>query len=194
MGNKNIVFIESLPRKTATKISEWSNFETKTNKPLNKTKVGSCTDKLRALYSPKVGGLATGLYKPWMENGKVVKDENGNELILQDKYEQQFNLPEGYLTNELPKKGERPTTYFQTKSWRLNDGSSALDLSTLDGVCGYHVMMESSKVANSYKEHSDHKWPKAKWVIADAQESEEIKFTKNRKRSKAFASLHDSKT
>lgn len=190
---KTLVYIQSIPRGTATKISNWNNFES-SGKPLHKTKIGRCTDKIRAMYSPKVGGLNTGLTEPWIENGEQVTDkESGKPLLLQHKIERQFNLPEGYLTNEMPGPNEKPTTYFQTKGWKLNDGSTVLDLSTLDGVCGYHVMLASSRVANSQKEMRSHKWPKAQWYIADTQESEEIKYTKNRQKSKAFAELESDK-
>jgi len=132
---KNLLYVQSLERKTATKVSEWTNFES-TGKKLNKTKVGRCTDKIVALYSPKVGGLNTGLTEPWIEDGVQVTGDKGHPLTLQDKYEKQFNLPKGYLTNELPRKGEAANTYFQTKTWRLHDGSTVFDLDTLDGICG----------------------------------------------------------
>jgi hypothetical protein len=56
MGHK--VFIQSIPRQTATLISEWRD---PNGNSLNKTKIGNCKDKFSALYSPKVGGLLNGL-------------------------------------------------------------------------------------------------------------------------------------
>lgn len=99
MENKK-VFIQSIPRETATKISDWTNDSS--GKRLKKTKIGRCRDTIQALYSPKHGGLANGLsYKPWMENGKQKVDEQtGRKLTLQDREERKWNLPEGYLTNK----------------------------------------------------------------------------------------------
>lgn len=92
------VFIQSIPRETATKISDWTNDSS--GKKLKKTKIGRCRDTIMCLYNPKYGGLANGLsYKPWMEDGKQKTDENGNKLTLQDREEQRWNLPKGYLTN-----------------------------------------------------------------------------------------------
>ena len=50
------VFIQSIPRETATKISDWTNDTS--GKKLKKTKIGRCRDTLQALWSPRVGGLA----------------------------------------------------------------------------------------------------------------------------------------
>lgn len=81
------VFIQSIPRDTATKISDWTNDSS--GQRMKKTKVGRCTDKIVALYSARVGGLLNGLsYKPWMENGVQKTDESGKKLTLQDREEQ----------------------------------------------------------------------------------------------------------
>ena len=57
------VFIHSVPRETATLVSEFRDPDS--GKKLNKTKLGSCKDKIQALYSPRVAGLLNGLsYKP----------------------------------------------------------------------------------------------------------------------------------
>lgn len=53
------VFIYSIPRETATKISDWVNDSS--GRRLKKTKVGRCTDTIVALYDPKTGGLKNGL-------------------------------------------------------------------------------------------------------------------------------------
>lgn len=68
---------------------------------LQKTKYGRSSDALRALYSGKVGGLLNGLsYKPWLdENGKQKVDSGGRKLTWQDREEQRWNKPTGYLTN-----------------------------------------------------------------------------------------------
>lgn len=53
------VFIQSIPRETATLISEWR--DPNSGGKLHKTKIGQCRDKISALYSPRVGGLLNGL-------------------------------------------------------------------------------------------------------------------------------------
>lgn len=195
IDGKRLIFIQSRSdRPTVTGIKDWTNDSS--GKRMQKTKVGRATTKIRALYSSKVGGLANYIsYNPWIENGEQVKDEVTKELLtLQDKYERQFNLPKGYLTNRMLKKGEKPTpenlTYFQTKGWKLHDGSTVFDLSTLDGLMGYYVALESKYVANSEKELRGHKWPKSEFYIAHANESDEIRYKKNHRKGKLIASLY----
>lgn len=92
------VFIHSIPRETATLVSEFR--DPTSGKKLNKTKMGNCKDKIQALYSGKVGGLMNGLsYKPWIEGGVQKVDDRGNKLTLQDKEEERWGLKKGYLTN-----------------------------------------------------------------------------------------------
>ena len=188
---KKLVFVQSIPRDTATGIHNWVN-ETSGVK-MNKTKIGRCTDKLRALYNPKVGGLANYIsYTPWIENGVPVV-ENGKELTLQTKMERKWNKPEGYFTNQIDKNitKEEDRTYFQRTAWALVDGSTVFDLSTMDGEMGYYVLLASSKVANSEKEWRQHLWPKAEWYIAHENESDSIKYQKNSVKTKAFAALEN---
>jgi len=61
--NNSKVFIYSVPRETATGLSEW--ISSSTGKKLKKTKMGHCKDGVQAFYSPQHGGLKNGLsYKP----------------------------------------------------------------------------------------------------------------------------------
>lgn len=85
-SNKDLVFVKSIPRRTATLIGEWRN--PTSDKKMEKTKIGNCKDAITALYSPRVGGLLNGLsYKPWMENAKQKLDSEGKSLTLQQKME-----------------------------------------------------------------------------------------------------------
>lgn len=161
-----------------------------------KTKIGRCNDKLKCLYSLKIGALANYIsYNPWIENGVQVKDENGNGLMLQDRLEQKWRKPKSYFTNEALNKGENikdeDRTYFQRMVWTLNDGATVFDLDTIDGEMGYYMLLGSSKIANSEREWREHKWPKAEWYIALENESDSIKYQKNEVKSKAFSALHD---
>lgn len=181
------VFIKSIPRETASKIHEWR--DGRTNKKLNKTKISdNCKDGLQALYSSKVGGLKTGLYK-------TMRDEDGNEVKLQDYAEKKWGLDSGTLTNRPFRKGdalsEDTMTYFQKKVWKLNDGSTVLELDNLDDWCFYHVCIESKYIANSEREWREHKWPKAMFYISLENEPDSIKYKKTQRKAKAYASLGD---
>ncbi len=187
-----LVFVNSIPRETATGIHDWVN--TSSGLKMQKVKIGRCTDKIRALYSMKQGGLANYIsYTPWIENGVPVVEE-GKQLTLQTKLERKWGKPEGYFTNQAATRGdvnENNRTYFQRMSWPLNDGSTVLDLSTMDGEMGYYVLLGSSRVANSEKEWRSHLWPKAEWYIALENESDQIKYQKNSIKVKAFAALEN---
>lgn len=156
--------------------------------------MGACKDSFKALYSAKVGGYNTGLDKPWVdpETGNQKRDESGRPLTLQDQLELKWNLPKNYLTNRAwrPEMGYKDLTYFDTKYWVLNDGSTVLDLTNMDDEIFYHVCLASSLVANSERELRSHKWPKALWYIALENESDEIKYQRNELKSKAIATLH----
>lgn len=192
-----LVFIYSLERETATKISDWTNDSS--GKKLKKVKIGRCVDQLMALYSPKVGGLANYIsYTPYIdpETGTPAKDEKGNTIMLQAYLEKKWNKPEGYFTNRAWMNGdslkEEDFTYFQRKSWRLNDGCTILNLNHMDDEIGYYVFLASSLVANSEAEWRAHKWPRAQYYIALENESEQIKHKKSTTKVKAFAALASS--
>jgi hypothetical protein len=187
------VFIMSIPRPSALGIDSWTS--NVSGKNLKKTKVGSTIDRVSALYDRKKGGLATGLDRPWLdENGVQLKDKDGNPLTLQQKLEKKWGLEPGYLTNRPWRKGdslrEEDMTYFQKKYWQLNDGSTVLDMSAMEDELFYYVCQDSKFVANSEKEWRSHQWPYAKWYIALENESDEIKYKRNERKSKAFAALH----
>ena len=190
-----LVFVYSIQRESAFGVNQWVSAS---GVNLKKSKIGNCTDTLKALYSLKQGGLANYIsYTPWIEDGKVKTNERGHSLTLQHKLELKWGKPEGYFTNEaLSKNDNRPDaerTYFQRMAWKLNDGCTVFDLDTLDGEMGYYMLLGSSKVANSEKEWRSHKWPKAEWYIALENESESIKAQKNTVKVKAFSSLSDTK-
>jgi hypothetical protein len=187
------VFIMSVPRETAVGLENWTSGVS--GKKLKKTKVGETVDRVSALYDRKIGGLATGLTEPWIdEEGNQVKDENNKPLTLQQKYEQRWGLEPGFLTNRPWRKGdsmkEEDMTYFQRMYWKVNDGTTVIDMSVMDDVMFYHVALASKYFANSEKELRSHKWPRAKWYIALENESDEIKYKRNERKSKAFAALH----
>lgn len=192
MGKK--VFITSIPRKTVTGVSNFS--DPTSGKNLNKTKIGKCTTRIAALYDPKVGGLANYIsYTPWIdpETGLQKLDNDGNPLTLQDQLEKKYNKPKGFYTNLAPRANQKPedATFFQTASWVYRDGTTAFDLSNEMDELGYYVALASAKVANSEREWREHRWPRAEFFIALENESDEIKAEKNRTKSLAFACLHD---
>lgn len=175
MAKSKIVYIKSIPRDTASKISEFRNSET--GKKLNKNKIGDCADKIQALFSIRMGALKTGLTK---------EDEAWAE--------EKWNKPKGYFNNMPWRRGDsldhKDMPYFQRKSWTLKDGTTTLDLDSMDDWCFYKVCMASKFVANSEKEWKTYKWPKATHYIALENESDEIKYKKNHLKSKAFGKLH----
>lgn len=191
------VFIYSIPRSTATGIGNFKNESS--DKSLNKIKIGRATDSIMALYSPKVGGLANYIsYTPHInpETGTPYVDEKGHTIMLQQYLEKKWNKPEGFFTNAPWRKGdslkEDDLTYFQTKSWQVNDGCAIFDLADMDQEMGYYVCLASHLVANSEKEWREHKWPKAQYYIALENESEQIKNKKNNLKVKAFSALSSS--
>jgi hypothetical protein len=190
------VFIRSIPRATATGISEWVNDST--GRKLLKTKVGDrANTTLCCGYSRETGALGTGLHHPWTENGVIQKTTDGTILTLQDYYEKKFSLAKGYLTNrQTDPRGERPLdeakrTYFEDLTITLNDGTTILDLSDFDDLMRYHAVLSHPKVANSEREWKDHKWPNAEFYIALENESDEIKYKKNAIRTKAISELYN---
>jgi len=188
------VFIYSIPRPSAFGIQDWTG--TSSGKKMLKTKIGKCKDGRQAPWSPKYAGYVNGLsYKPWVENGEQLKDTQGIPLTLQDKMEQKWNLPKGYLTNKAWMRGdsmrEEDMTYYQRKRWPLNDGCTVLDLTNFDDEMFYYVCLDASFCANSETEWRQGKWHKATHYIALENEAEEIKFNKNQIKSKAFSDLHN---
>lgn len=190
-----IIFVYSIPKKTATGLSEMTSDVS--GKKLQKVKMGRCKDGIVALYSAKIGGLANYIsYTPWIEDGKQKVDEKGSPLTLQDKMELKWNKPKGYFTNAPWITGssvkEEDLTYFQRKRWKMSDGCTVFDLSNMEDELGYYVCLGSGLVANSEREYLSHKWPKAQWFIALEHENDEIRYSKNEIKSKAFAALHGS--
>ena len=170
----------------------------KTNKPLNRSKVLQGVGTYFSVgYSPRIGGYATGLYKPWIENGQQ-KVENGKPLTLQDYYEKKHNVPSGTYHNrpsdvrgQNMNKEETRSFYEINMATRLVDGTNVFNLDEPLNELWYEAFLESPFVANSEKEWREHKWPKAQFYIAMENESDEIKFTRTHKVSKALAQLHD---
>lgn len=188
------VFIYSKEVETATGIDQWTNDTS--GRRLKKTKIGRTRDTIQALFSSRYAGLANGLsYKPWIVDGQQQKDsQTGKGLTLQDKMEQKWGLDKGYLTNRPWRRGDSPNeedmTYFQRQGWKLNDGSTILDLNNFDDEMFYYVCLDSKFVANSETELKQGKWPYATHYIALENEAEELKFQKNKLKSQAFARLH----
>lgn len=197
------VFIYSIPRETATKVSDFVNDSS--GKRMRKTKIGKTRDTFSAFYSPAIGGYKNGLsYKPWIDpvSGKQNQDSDGKPLTLQDREEQRWNLPKGFLTNrpwtlsqsqswKAANPNSPTTTYYDTASWKLNDGCTVFDLSKFEDAMGYYVALDSKLIANSEQELRAGKWPKATHYIALEDEEEQIKYARNQQKTKAYACLHD---
>lgn len=192
-----LIFIKSIPRETATKISDWVSDSSGVK--IKKTKIGRASDRLMALYSDKVGGLANYISYNYYNDpvtGQPVLNEKKEPMLLQEYLEKKWNKPQGFFSNQAASKhyrgdGSDLGYYYQT-SWTLRDGTTVLDMSKMDDELGYYVMLASSKVANSERELKEHKWPKAMWYISIENESNELKYSRNQMMTKAFALLDSS--
>jgi hypothetical protein len=190
----SLIFIQSIPRPSALGLNEWTSHS---GVKLKKTKVGKAADFIRALYSSNVGGLANYVsYTPWIENAEPQLDEAGRQLMLQEKFERKWNLPKDFLHNRPLvfsahlTKAPDDLSFYQSRRWKLVDGTTVFDLKQMEEEMGYYVALASSKVANSEREWREHKWPKAQFFVALENESDEIKYEKSERRSKAYAALH----
>lgn len=192
-----IVFVQSIPRPNPLGVDAWV---TANGQKIKKNKIGPrASTFVRALYDAKVGGLANYIsYTPWIENAEPQLDAVGRPLMLQQKLERKWNLPEGYLHNrpiQLESYLNKPVdelSYFQAMRWKLSDGTTAFDLSKMDDELGYYVLLASTKVANSLQEYERKLWPKAEFYIVHTTEEEEMRYEKLYSKSKAFAAIHDS--
>lgn len=192
-----LIFIKTVPRETATRISDWVS-DTSGVK-MKKTKVGRANNKVMALYSAKVGGLANYIsynYHTDPITNQPVLNEKGQPMTLQEHLEKKWNKPAGYFSNQAASKHYRgdgsDLSYYYQKYWTLRDGTTVLDMSQMDDEIGYYVMLASSQVANSERELKEHKWPKAQWYISAENESNELKYTKNQILTKAYSLLGSS--
>lgn len=190
-----LVFIQSIPRRTASGIDDWVSDSSGVK--IKKTKVGRAFDRLACLYSAKVGGLANYIsynYYTDPKTGQPVLNEKGDPMLLQEYLEKKWNKPAGFFSNQAVSrhyKGDGSDLgYYYTTSWKLLDGTTVLDIDQMDDEIGYYVFLASSRVANSEKEWREHKWPKATHFIALENETEELKYTRSQMKSRAYASLH----
>jgi hypothetical protein len=207
MSNTTVV-IKTLPRKSAYNVSEFRNVtkDGTTGKSMNKTKVGNCNDKIRALYSTKTGNLLTGLDEtvanPYFQSKKSITHEfeyvrNLEEITRQELLEIKHGRPKGFYTSRPWRDGDGHSdaelTFFQKFKYTLNDGSTILDLSKPQEELAYYMFKASPLVAESKKPQDIYAKPKASWYIADFNESEKDKFSKRKEYNKCVAKLDDSK-
>jgi hypothetical protein len=126
-----------------------------------------CKDTVIAALSK--GGYATGL-----------TTEEEKDL------EQKLRLAEGELS--------RYSEYWENYSVILTDKELQLDLDNPKDFMDYKILMESKRVANSITER--HMWPKAEYVIYDAEEDavkDNLAVKAKRKAYKKFNSFSSTK-
>jgi hypothetical protein len=196
------VFVYTVPRKTATKISEVANGR---NVRLNQTKITrGCQDTFMALPSIKTGLLNTGLdslvENPYKDSNELPlgfehmksKDKVKEQHIVEIKY----GLPFNYLSNEqYDRKNDvkgKEKTFYQTFNFKLNDGLTVLDTDKRDDYLAYKIMTASKRFANSKKDLDSGKFPDAIYYIGIENETEDIKFKKKQKVNNALAKLANS--
>jgi len=198
------VFVYTVPRKTATKISEVTNGKT-TNR-LNQTKITrGCRDSFAVLPSASRGGfLSTGLNN-YVDN--PFKDGVGlpagfDSLRGRDKVKEQhlveikFNLPFNFLTDEPYNRNNLSKDYvpsfYQTFKYSLNDGLTIFDTDKRDEYLAYRAMLVSKKFAPSKKDLDAGRYPDAMYYIGKENETEDIKYNKKQRLNSAIAKLSDS--
>lgn len=200
--NKGKIFVYTVVKPTATKISEVVNG--KTNKKLNQMKISKgCLNTFQVGYSGSKKRLSTGLDRmvpnPFYENEEInlgefkdLLDPSKKEVKLQHYKEYQWGKQPHYLTDEPFVRGtsdpQKPT-FFQKFVFKCNDGLTVFDRSKMNDDLAYYVMIDSKHFANSKKELDTHLWPEAKHYIGQEQEDEEIKFKKRYLRDSAKAAL-----
>lgn len=196
------VFVYTIPRLTATKVSEIVN---RKNVRLNQTKITrGCKDTFMILTSAKTGKLNTGLaivvdnpYKgstslpagfEWLKDKEQVKLQHIKEI--------EHGVSFNYYTDEpAPRdrsKNDKPT-FFQMFSYKLNDGLTVFDLEKRDDELTYYVMLASKFFANSRKAWEERKFPEAVYYLSEQEETEDLKYEKKQLRDKALAILSSGK-
>lgn len=193
------VFVQTLPRESAFKVHEQK--DPQSQKSLGKTKISeACKDGIPALWSASTRRRKTGLNKlvdnPYYskdgKNPKVPKEFQ--DLIDQDKilkqhvFEIKHGKPRGFYTDVPSVKGS-PKTFFDRFKYKLNDGTTTLDLSNPIDEIAYEVFKESKYIANSKKEYAEHIWPRADFVLTEPNESEREMYQKKQTVDKAKAAL-----
>lgn len=208
MGKK--VFIKTIPRETATKISDFRNESGERTSKLNKTKMGRCKTKLTCPYSSKTHRLITGLDEfysedgvtnPYKDNAKLPQEfmyiKDKEKITLQEYLEVKHGVRKDYYTSRPAKarqnfdtKGaDRP--FFWDFSYPMSDGSTMLDLSNSKDEAAYYMFKspEYKLVANSEKDYRSHKYPYAQYYISYENEGEEIQFASKKRLNRAVAIL-----
>jgi hypothetical protein len=202
MSQKGKVYVQTVVKPTATKISEAVNGK---NTKLNQMKISrNIFNVFSVLQSEKTGKLKTGLSKyvdspykdtdlidlPNKDFGFVVGKK---EILLQHLKEIEYNLPLNYLTDEAVDRGKKGAldnpTFYQTFKYKLNDGLTIFDLNNMNDDLAYHAMLESKYFANSKKELDENKFPFAVHYISLENESDELKYKKKYQKDKAKGAL-----
>ena len=198
------VTIKSIPRETATKVSEFR--DRNSGKKMNRTKIGRCKDTLRAMYSVKTGALLTGLDEmvnnPYFKSNRDVPNDfsyvkEQEKISLQELLEIKHGRPKGFYTNRAWRPGDgfkdESLTFFQKFKFSLNDGTTVLDLSKPMDEIAYYMLKASPKVSSSNKPEDRSQKPKADFYISDKNESIQEKFSKKKLYNDCTTKLNDSK-
>lgn len=197
------VIIKSIPRVTATKVSEFRNDSS--GKKLNRTKLGRCKDKIRALYSEKTGRLLTGLSEyinnPYFGKTDLPQEfmyaKEKEQITRQEALEIKHGKPKGYYTDKpwttTDGMKEENLTFFQKFKIAMNDGSTILDLTIPADEIAYYMLKASPFVAASMKQEDRIRKPKAEYYISDKNESIQEKYTKKQMYNDLIKKFGDNK-
>lgn len=194
------VYVYKIAKPTASKITEIING--KNQRRLNQTKVdGKIKERFQPPLSAQTRMLATGLNK---EIDNPLKGEqisipefqflaSQDKILLQNLIEYKHGLPKGTLHNTPAdvnnKKHLENPSFFQTFVFSLNDGLTVLDLSRLNDLLMYYIMLDWKKFANSKNEYEAGKFPYADYYLAEKDEGEQEKYTKRQYKDQAKSHL-----
>lgn len=208
MSNKNLAIVKSIPRESAIGLSEFRNLSSGNIKgaKMNRTKLGRCNDRLRALGSKATGKLKTGLAvfvpNPYFESESSLPSEfeyvrKMKEITKQELFEIKHGRPKGYYTDALWREGtslsDDNLTFFQKFKVKLNDGSTFFDLDNPMDEVAFTLLKEHKLVALSNNPEDRRAKPKAQWYIADINESEKEKYAKRKLYNSAVKDLNNEK-
>lgn len=200
------IFVKTIPRETATKVHEFRNVDKygAEGEKMNKTKVSdNCKTALSPLYNRKLGALNTGLHvyieNPWTneelsEIPPEFKDvASQDKILLQHALEIKHGRPKGYYTNKAWTNKDKfdpdQITFFQDFKYKMNDGTTVLDMSNPIDELAYYFFLATKYVANSEKSWRNKEFPHALFYIAVESESDDIKYQKRERRDKAISRL-----
>lgn len=213
---KGKVFIKALPRETTQNVHEFTNRGSKGLTKMDKTKIGRfAKDCFMATYNRSTGLLQTGLNQYFNNPFKAEKGKDKDpQLVLPNDFPQslltaekvklqhileaEHGVPFNTYTDAAPTSGFKPNdkiTFFQKFRFKLDDGSTPLNMAKVEDELAYYIILANPKqFAPSYEAWRKHQHPYATHYIFIEEEHQEREFSKKQLRNKALAYLEEFNT